>query len=214
MTRLSRHGIARTARAAQPINRETEQAMHISDLRPDDAAAIDQAAEALVAGFREHWPDAWPDLATAHAEVLQALDPEKVCRVARDDDGTVFGWIGGFLHYARVWELHPLVVHPRAQGCGVGQALVADFEAHVRQRGGLTILLGSDDEDNMTSLSGVDLYPDVWKHIATIQNFRGHPYEFYQKCGFVIVGVVPDATGPGKPDILMAKRVSDDPMTR
>ena len=31
----------------------------------------------------------------------------------------------------------------------------------------------------------------------------------YQKCGFVIVGVVPDANGPGKPDILMAKRVHE-----
>ena len=27
--------------------------------------------------------------------------------------------------------------------------------------------------------------------------------------GFVIVGVVPDANGLGKPDILMAKRVAD-----
>jgi hypothetical protein len=30
----------------------------------------------------------------------------------------------------------------------------------------------------------------------------------YQKLGFVIVGVMPDANGPGKPDIYMAKRVS------
>jgi aminoglycoside 6'-N-acetyltransferase I len=29
----------------------------------------------------------------------------------------------------------------------------------------------------------------------------------YQKCGFLIVGVMPDANGPGKPDILMAKRI-------
>ncbi len=29
----------------------------------------------------------------------------------------------------------------------------------------------------------------------------------YQKRGFVIVGVVPDANGLGKPDILMAKRI-------
>jgi ribosomal protein S18 acetylase RimI-like enzyme len=98
---------------------------------------------------------------------------------------------------------------PAAPGRGIGRALVADFEAQVRQRGAVTILLGSDDEDDMTSLSGVDLYPDVWPHIAQMRNLRGHPYEFYQKCGFVVVGVVPDANGWGKPDILLAKRVAE-----
>jgi aminoglycoside 6'-N-acetyltransferase I len=106
-----------------------------------------------------------------------------------------------------VWELHPLVVRQAAQGGGVGRALVEDLVAQVRERGGLTLTLGSDDEDDMTSLSGVDLYPDVWRHIATIRNLRRHPYEFYQRCGFSIIGLVPDANGPGKPDILMARRV-------
>jgi aminoglycoside 6'-N-acetyltransferase I len=78
----------------------------------------------------------------------------------------------------------------------------------VAARGGLTIRLGSDDEAAMTTLGGIDLYPDPWPHIAAIQNLRGHPYSFYQRCGFVIVGVVPDANGLGKPDIMMAKRVS------
>ena len=77
-----------------------------------------------------------------------------------------------------------------------------------RDIGGLTILLGSDDETDMTTLSGVDLYPDVWPHIRNIRNLCDHPFEFYQKCGFVIVGVVPDVNGLGKPDILMAKRVA------
>jgi aminoglycoside 6'-N-acetyltransferase I len=183
--------------------------MHIRDLRRDDAVAIQQAAAALVAGFHDHSPASWPDYDSAHAEVMQALEPEKICRAAYRDDGTVLGWIGGRLSYARVWELHPLVVHPDVQGRGIGRALVTDFEAQVRARGGLTILLGSDDEDDLTSLSGVDLYPDVWAHVAQIRNLRGHPYEFYQRCGFVIVGVVPDANGYGKPDILLAKRVSD-----
>jgi aminoglycoside 6'-N-acetyltransferase I len=83
------------------------------------------------------------------------------------------------------------------------------FEAQVRMRGGLSFLLGSDDEDNMTTLSGIELSPDVWAHVRQIRNLHRHPYEFYQKCGFVIVGVVPDANGRGKPDVLMAKRVSD-----
>ena len=183
--------------------------MQITDLQPEDAAAIEQAAHALVVGFREQAPDAWPDLAAARTEVHEALEPGKLCRVARDADGTVLGWVGGHLFYACVWELHPLVVVPAAQRRGIGRALVADLEEQVRQRGGLTLLLGSDDETNMTTLSGVDLYPDVWPHIRNIRNLCGHPFEFYQKCGFVIVGIVPDANGLGKPDILMAKRVAD-----
>ena len=59
----------------------------------------------------------------------------------------------------------------------------------------------------MTTLAGVDLYRNVFEHITNIKNLRGHPYEFYQKLGFVIVGVMPDANGLGKPDIYMAKRV-------
>jgi aminoglycoside 6'-N-acetyltransferase I len=183
--------------------------VQIADLEPNDAVAIEQAAAALVAGFHEHWPAAWPDLAAARSEVLDALESGKVCRAARDTDGSILGWVGGRLAYARVWELHPLVVHPAAQGHGVGRALVADLEVQVRERGGLTILLGSDDEDDMTTLSGVELYPDVWTHAQHIRNLRGPPFEFYQKCGFVIIGVVPDANGRGKPDILMAKRVVD-----
>jgi len=35
-------------------------------------------------------------------------------------------------------------------------------------------------------------------------------YEFYQKLGFTIVGIIPDANGWGKPDILVAKRVNRD----
>jgi aminoglycoside 6'-N-acetyltransferase I len=183
--------------------------MQISDLQPDNVIAIEQAAQALVVGFREQAPDAWPDLVEARSEVQKALEPGKVCRVACDSDGTLLGWIGGQHAYARVWELHPLVVVPAAQRRGIGRALVADLDAQVRERGGLTILLGSDDETDMTTLSRVELYPDVWTHIANIRNLREHPFEFYQKCGFVIVGVVPDANGLGKPDILMAKRVAE-----
>ena len=30
---------------------------------------------------------------------------------------------------------------------------------------------------------------------------------FYQKLGYEIVGLIPDANGPGKPDIMMARRL-------
>ncbi len=182
--------------------------MHIIDLT-DDEGLIEQLAALLVAAFAEHWPDAWPDIESARAEVRESLAPERISRVAIDDDGTVLGWIGGQSQYdGNVWELHPLAVQPDQQRRGIGRALVADLEALVRERGAHTLWLGSDDDDGSTSLADTDLYPDVWKHIASIRNLNGHPYEFYQKQGFAIVGVMPDANGPGKPDIYMAKRVS------
>ncbi len=182
--------------------------MRIVDLRPDDREAIHQAAILLIEGFKEHWPNGWPDMAAAMQEVQASFGPDRISRVAVDQDGSVLGWIGGINEYdGHVWELHPLVVRPDRQGKGIGRALVADLEEQVRQRGGLTLHLGTDDEDNMTTLGGVDLYPNVIEHLASIKNLRGHPYQFYQKLGFAIVGVMPDANGPGKPDIYMAKRI-------
>ena len=189
-----------------PANTAPTFAIH--PLPPDDAA-IDAAARILTVAFAAHWPGAWATYADALAEVHEALAPGRICRAAFGADGGVLGWIGGNAQYGgRVWELHPLAVHPAAQGQGIGRALVEDFEQQVAARGGITILLGTDDEANLTTLSEVDLYPNVWEHIAGVRNLRRHPFEFYQKCGFVIVGVVPDANGLGKPDILMAKRAS------
>jgi len=111
------------------------------------------------------------------------------------------------LKYGNVWELHPLVVRTEFRGQGIGRALVADLAAEAKNRGGIVLWVGTDDEDNQTTLSGINLYPNVWEHIAKIRNLRGHPYEFYQKMGFAIVGVMPDANGIGKPDIFMAKRL-------
>jgi aminoglycoside 6'-N-acetyltransferase I len=179
----------------------------IADLDPGEAEAIRQAAELLVEGFREDWPDAWPTTEAALQEVRESLLEERISLVALDENGAVLGWIGGLPSYSgNVWELHPLVVRPDVRRRGVGRALVADLEARVRERGALTLWLGTDDESGMTSLSGVDLYPDVLEHLANIENLRGHPYEFYRRLGFSIVGAMPDANGPGKPDIYMAKR--------
>lgn len=181
--------------------------MHIIDLGHDEET-VRQAAALLVDGFKTHWPKAWPDMTAALAEVKAALGPGRLGRAAVDDEGMVLGWIGAIREYdGNAWELHPLAVHPDHQRQGIGRALVADLEEQVTARGGITLYLGTDDEDSMTSLADVDLYPDVWAHVRAIRNLRGHPYEFYQKQGFVIVGVLPDANGPGKPDILMAKRL-------
>ncbi|MCP1726607.1 aminoglycoside 6'-N-acetyltransferase I [Natronospira proteinivora] len=151
----------------------------------------------------------WQDMDSARREVTDALQEDRISRFAVDANNQVIGWVGGIPEYGgRVWELHPLLVARVWRGRGVGRALVHELEALARRRGGQTLWLGSDDENNETSLSGVDLYSDI---PAAIRNFRKlwgeHPCDFYFLLGFCITGVMPDANGPGKPDIFFAKRL-------
>ena len=182
--------------------------MRIIDLEAGNEEAVRQTASLVVAAFKEHSPNAWPDMKSALEEVHESFSKDRVSRVAIDDNGTVLGWIGGIREYdGNVWELHPLAVRPDLQGQGIGRTLVADLEDRVRERGGQTVRVASDDEDNMTSIAGIDLYPNVLEHLATIENLKGHPYQFYQKQGYTITGVIPDANGFGQPDIMLTKRI-------
>jgi aminoglycoside 6'-N-acetyltransferase I len=182
--------------------------VQIVDLQASDEPKIQQVATLLVEGFKQHWSDAWPDINAALPEVQASFGVDRISRIAIGNNGEVLGWIGGIKQYnGNVWELHPLVVKTEFRGQGIGRSLVADLAAEAKNRGGIVLWVGTDDEDNQTTLSGIDLYPNVWEHIVKIRNLRAHPYEFYQKMGFAIVGVMPDANGIGKPDIFMAKRL-------
>ena len=132
----------------------------------------------------------WNDITECLTEIEESLQEERISRIAISEDGKVVGWIAGSSGYSgNVWELHPLIVHKSYRGKGVGRALVLDFENGVREKGGITIYLGTDDEDNETNLFGRELYPDVLGSLQQIKNRNGHPFEFYQKLGFSIVGV-------------------------
>jgi aminoglycoside 6'-N-acetyltransferase I len=180
--------------------------MQIINLSERGGKLITQLASMLLETFRETAPEAWPDMNAAMEEVKQSLAPERFSRVAVEPDGTVLGWIGGIPQYGgRVWEVHPMLVRPDRRGHGIGRALLQDLEGLVREKGGLTLWVGADDETGQTSLSNTDLLPNPCEHIANIRNLKNHPYEFYQKAGFSITGVMPDANGPGKPDIFLAK---------
>ena len=85
-------------------------------------------------------------------------------------------------------------------------ALVAAFEDEARRRGALTVTLGTDDDGGQTSLAGVDLYEDIPRHIAELRDLGSrHPFLFYRRMGYVVTGCMPDANGPGRPDIYMSK---------
>ncbi|WP_342576713.1 GNAT family N-acetyltransferase [Paenibacillus sp. FSL M8-0142] len=176
--------------------------MKIVDLTREDRDWTHQTASLLQESF-----EAWSTYEMARDEVIDSLQEERISRVLLSHEGEVIGWIGGQSQYGgNVWELHPLVIREAHRRKGHGKRLVLDFEKQVAQRGGVTIMLGSDDEHNQTNLSNRNIYTDV---PAFIKEFRSedHPANFYFKLGYVIVGIIPDANGMGKPDILMAKRV-------
>jgi aminoglycoside 6'-N-acetyltransferase I len=149
----------------------------------------------------------WADFGEA-SKVLEDCAGEGNILLFAVEGEALAGVVGANPQYdGKVWELHPLAVAAAMRGQGVGRKLVAALEREISERGGITVYLGSDDESNATSLSNTDIYENLPQKIGGIQNLRRHPYEFYQKCGYTIVGVVPDANGFGKPDIMMAKRV-------
>jgi aminoglycoside 6'-N-acetyltransferase I len=178
--------------------------MRIIDLASAGEDAVRQAAAIL----HDVLPEGWPALHEALDEARASLEPDRISRVAVDDTG-VLGWTGGQEKYERhVWELHPLAVRRDAQRRGIGRALVLDLEERMRERGVHTVFVGADDLRGETSLAGVDLYPDPLAKLQSIRNPGGHPYEFYQRLGYIIVGVVPDANGFGRPDIYLTKRIA------
>lgn len=176
--------------------------MHISDLAKTNESYCAEVAALL----REAFPHAYGDC--AEEEVDDCLSEGRIALVALEGD-RVLGFVGAIPQYENTgWELHPLVVDKICRSRGVGRALMATLEARLREKGCLTVYLGSDDEFGQTSLSDTNLFEDTFRKIEGICNPGGHPYEFYQKCGYKIVGVVPDANGLGKPDIWMAKSLA------
>ena len=164
----------------------------------------------LAALLQECFPQAYGGEAGV-AQARKLLSPGRIALAALEGD-RLLGFVGGIPQYgATGWELHPLAVTERARGRGVGTALVAALEKACAAQGCLTLYLGADDESFQTSLSQGDLFENTFEKIRDIQNLGRHPYEFYQKQGFQIVGVLPDVNGPGKPDIFLAKRVGPLP---
>lgn len=177
--------------------------MNISYFDKQNLLFVTEAANMLADAFPQSYKD------TAGEEMTAILDDERLTLMAVED-GKLLGFIGAIPSYGITgWELHPIVVANSQRGRGIGSLLVSRLEEEVTAKGGLMIFLGTDDEHFQTSLSSGDLFEHTFDKIKNIQNLNKHPYEFYQKVGYAIVGVLPDANGFGKPDIFMAKRLKN-----
>jgi len=178
--------------------------MNIVNIAQLSQVQREQVAQTLHSELPLGWP-AVEDARQEIEEILQQRDDGEPEILAALHDDEVIGWAGCLPSYdGRVWELHPLVVRRDWQGKSVGAALAQAIEDVARTRGGLTLWCGSDDETNATTLAGANLYDNLPQRLQEFNPSR-HPIAFYQKLGFAVVGVMPDANGPGKTDIFMAK---------
>jgi aminoglycoside 6'-N-acetyltransferase I len=180
--------------------------MEIVNMNILGEAQLAQAAQMLT----DELPLGWSTFDDAMEEVdilLNDEDEPEALFFAAIEDGDVIGWCGILPEYnGRVFELHPLVVRRDQQGKGIGRKLLGAIEEAAKEKGGLTLYIGADDEEpgGETSFANVDLYDDLPKRIKEFEPGT-HQTAFYMKLGFKIVGVVPDANGKGKPDIMLAK---------
>jgi aminoglycoside 6'-N-acetyltransferase I len=184
----------------------TDPAVTIKTMGPADENSIAEVCELLVRSFRELSPAWVPTVGAARVKVLEALEPGMLSRVLLIG-GRVVGWVGARHDYSSLWELHPIVVDEAMQGRGYGRALVEDIERLVAREGALTLLVGTSDEMACTTLAGQDLFRDPIGALRDLKAAGAHPLGFWRRVGYTVVGLVPDAEGPGKPTILLAKRM-------
>lgn len=181
--------------------------MPIVDLTPADSHWINAIADILVGAFADFAPSYLATREDALEEIAESFGTQRLSRVLLTPDGQVAGWVAGVRAYGRLWELHPLVVAPEHRGQGYGRLLVNDLARQASSRGALTLQVSTSDETGRTNLFGLDLFRDPLLKLGALETTRDHPADFYLRVGFSLVGVMPDAEGPGCPSIYFAMRV-------
>ncbi|MCL1998169.1 MAG: GNAT family N-acetyltransferase [Turicibacter sp.] len=177
----------------------------------ESAELLEQAKRLLLDTFTK--VGMWLDLDEKEAAetIEESLEDGNICIGIKIGEQLI-GWVGLRPMYKLTWELHPLVLAMEWHGRGYGKILMQELEQQARKRGIIGIFVGSDDEAGKTSLSNPTITNEnvaaIFDEIRNISNYDSHPYEFYVKCGFSIVGIIPNANGKQKPDILLWKDIS------
>jgi aminoglycoside 6'-N-acetyltransferase I len=174
----------------------------------ESSKTMEQAANILIETFPKAgmWTDI--DKEKALKTVNDCAADENICIGIKINDRLI-GWVGLRPMYEKTWELHPLAISPKFQGKGYGKILMNELENIARGKCIIGIFCGSDDESNKTSLSEKEITGEnIFEEIKNIKNKKNHPYEFYIKCGYSIIGIIPNANGHQKPDILLWKDIS------
>jgi len=164
--------------------------MHTAELSELSCSQLRQAVRILREGFA-NTASIFAMTGGAHAEVESFVVGHERGALTALEGSEVLGWIGWLETHSHGWEIHSLAVDPRFQHRGIGRYLVTELENRASAAGILTLWLGANHEFGGPAEQ------------ATLD-----PIAFSRKLGFEVVGLLPDVNGLGKPDILMAKRLS------
>jgi aminoglycoside 6'-N-acetyltransferase I len=167
-----------------------------------------QAAEILYTTFTEINGNLWlKNEKDAFDEVKECIKEPNIC-VGIKLENELIGWCGLRQMYEKTWELHPIVIKKEFHGKKYGKKLLGEIEKIACENGIIGIAAGSDDETNSTSLSEKEINGEnIFEEIKNIKNYKNHPFEFYKKCGYIIIGIIPNANGQNKPDIWLWKDI-------
>ena len=169
---------------------------------------INQAAEILYITFTGADRNQWlKNQKEAFDEVKECIEKPNICIGIKAGEELI-GWTGIRPMYEKTWELHPMVIKKEYQGKSYGRLLLKEIERIAQLNGIMGLVAGSDDETNSTSLSEKEINGEnIFDEIRNVRNYRNHPFAFYQKCGYTIVGLIPNANGQNKPDIWLWKDI-------
>src|SRR6478735_5089739 len=93
------------------------------DFRELGSAQLADAGRTLRVALA-HLPSGYHDPGAAEAEVAARLADDDWLGFAALEEDQPVGWIGALRSYRHGWEIHPLVVAPGRQRCGIGSALL------------------------------------------------------------------------------------------
>ena len=181
----------------------------LSSIDYSDREVLEALASLSHSAAQKHSPN-WLCNVDAATQELQRASEEGVLTSVATDGGRPRGWISAKSRGYGSWEIHPLLVDPAASGRGYGKILVEDIERQIRSHGGISVFLSTSDATNSTNLSDFDLYAnplEALRNISVRDSAHGHAYRFWQRVGFTVVGVIPDAEGLGVPSIHLAKKL-------
>jgi len=142
----------------------------LTGVRPGYPTWPEQAASLLQACFPGE--DGYPTPEKARAEV-DDLRENATCLIIAVDAAGVVALVAGLEAYrGRVWELHPLAVRADRRGRGIGSRLVSLLEEEAIRAGVGTMILGTDDTEERTSIGGRSILPGALDNLRRLHDVQ------------------------------------------